>query len=284
MNHADCTIRAIPDLYGIGFRVGTYCQWVATLLAGAALPDEIGTMHANTICFQCAVLAALVLMTCKGAVQQPEVLVVILLAFGGFLAAQMFEYGMAGRPAKGTSAVRSFVVLQVFGGLIGYCLWFWWRGVGSLLPPAPASCVYYTFAFHRCSVASLRIFGIVMSIVGGVLFVVAEALAVTLPVLRSLRGGRKVALQHIISSSSPWLGHLWMPRSRIWLQMALSVASISYLVVMVEMTLWWNPIVGANRMDSVGQLLPLVIGATGLLRVLYILLREGLLVPVTSHC
>ncbi|KAK0738671.1 hypothetical protein B0T18DRAFT_422555 [Schizothecium vesticola] len=284
MNHANCTIHAIPDLYGIGFRVGTYCQWLATLLAGAALPDEAGTMHANTICFQCAVLAALVLLTRKGVVQQPEVLVVILLAFGGFLAAQMFEYGLSGRPAKGTSAVRSFVVLQVFGGLIGYSLWFWWRGVGSLLPPAPASCVYYTFAFCRCPVASLRVFGIVMSIVGGALFVVAEALALTLPLLRSLRGGRKVALQHIITPSSPWPGHLWMPRSRIWLQMVLSVVSMCYLVVMVEMTLFWNPIVGANRMDSVGELLPLVIGATGLLRVLYILLREGLLVPITSHC
>ena len=45
---------------------------------------------------------------------------------------------------------------------------------------------------------------------------------------------------------------------------------------MVELTLLWNPIVGANSMDSVGQLVPLVIGATGLCKVLYLLLRERL--------
>lgn len=88
-----CQILATQDLYGIGTRTGTYCQWIATLVAGIALPEEAVSIQTTTICFQCAVLGALVVITLRGSIAQPEVLIIVPLVFGGFVATQTFEQG-----------------------------------------------------------------------------------------------------------------------------------------------------------------------------------------------
>jgi hypothetical protein len=272
-----CHIEATQDLYGIGIRTGIYCQWIATILAGVALPEETAAIQTNTICFQCAILGALILLTARATIDQPEVLIIVPLAFGGFSAAQTFEHGtslVGTAAAKGASALRTLVMLQIFGVLVGYSLWFWWEGVDSMSPPG---CTYYAFVFAKVMIASLRVFGIVMSILGGLCFIVAELLFLIWPTLSCIQAGRRVTAQYFITAPGISFGDKGTPRWQIWVRIAISVGSVCYVIVMVELTLAWNPTVeGANTLESVGQLVPLIIGMTGLLRIFYLLLRKRL--------
>ena len=259
---------ATQDLYGIGIRTGIYCQWIATMVAGVALPAETVAIQTNTMCLQCAILGALILMTVRASIAQPDVLIIVPLTFGGFLAAQTFEHGtslVGAATAKGASALRTLVMLHIFGVLVGYSLWFWWEGVDNL---SPAACTYYAFVFGKVMIARLRVFGIAISIFGGLCFIIAELFFLIWPTLSCIQAGRRVTAQYFITA--PGI-------SRIWARIAISVASVCYVIIMVEMTLTWNPTIeGANTLESVGQLVPLTIGVTGLLRISYLLLRKPL--------
>ncbi|KAH6618145.1 hypothetical protein B0J18DRAFT_436613 [Chaetomium sp. MPI-SDFR-AT-0129] len=285
-----CQINTTQDLYGIGIRTGIYCQWAATMAAGIALPEETAAIRTNTICFQCAILGALILMTARGSIAQPEVLIIVPLAFGGFSAAQTFEYGtsLVGTgtatgtgTAKGAGAsasaspLRTQIMLQIFGVLVGYSLWFWWEGVETV---SPAGCTYYAFVFGKVSIVRLRVFGIVMSIFGGICFVNAEVLVLVVPMLSCIRSGRRVTAQYFITTPGRISsGGKETPRWQIWVRIAINVVSVCYFIVMIELTLAWNPTIkGANTLESVGQLVPLVVGVTGLLRISYLLLRKPL--------
>ncbi|KAK3366652.1 hypothetical protein B0T24DRAFT_596566 [Lasiosphaeria ovina] len=283
---------AAQDLYGVGIRAGTYCQRIATLVAGMALPEEAASIQTTTIYFQCAVLGTLILVTLRRNIAQPEVLVIVPLVFGGFVAAQTFEPGTmrliggggtGGARQKMPFGLRALVMLQILGALAGYSLWFWCKGLDSTLPaeadPDAAPCTYYAFMLSRVEVSRPRVFEVLMSGLGGICFVVADALSLVGPALSYITSGRRIAVWHLIAAA---LGigdaqdTMDTPRWRIWAKMIVSFTAIGYIVVMVEITLAWNPIEGANGMDSVGQLVPLIIGAMGLVKIAYLFLRERL--------
>ncbi|KAH6617433.1 hypothetical protein F5144DRAFT_392350 [Chaetomium tenue] len=269
-----CQIEATQDLYGIGIRTGIYCQWIATMVAGVALPEEMVAIQTNTICFQCAIPGALLLATLRASIAQPEVLIVVPLAFGGFSAAQAFGNGASlveAGTARGASPLRALIMLQMFGFLVGYGLWFWWGGVDNV---SPAACTYYAFVFGKVMITRLRVFGIAISIFGGFCFMIAEFVFLILPTLSCIRAGRRATAQYFTAP-----GFLSRdketPRWQIWARIVVNVASVCYIIVMVEMTLAWNPTLeGANTLESVGQLVPLIIGVAGLLRISYSLLRK----------
>jgi hypothetical protein len=48
-----------------------------------------------------------------------------------------------------------------------------------------------------------------------------------------------------------------------------AIAGLVYMVLAIELTLVWNSILGVYTIGTVGQLIPFVIGAAGLLKVFY---------------
>ncbi|KAK0712537.1 hypothetical protein B0T26DRAFT_339546 [Lasiosphaeria miniovina] len=182
--------------------------------------------------------------------------------------------------------LRTLVMLQILSALAGYSLWFWCKGLDSILPVADAEagadvapCTYYAFVLSRAEVSRLRVFGILMSGLGGICFVVADSLSLIGPALSCIPSGRRIAVWHLMAAALG-IGNaqdtMDTPPWRIWAKMMASVAAVGYIVVTVEVTLAWNPIEGANDMDSVGQPVPLIIGGMGLARMAYLLLRERL--------
>jgi hypothetical protein len=172
-------------------------------------------------------------------------------------------------------------MLQIFGVLVGYSLWFWCEGVDSV---SPAACTYYAFVFAKVMITRLRVFGIAISALGGFCFIAAQVLFLIWPTLSCIQAGRRVTAQYFITAPGISFGDKGTPRWQIWVRIAISVGSVCYVIVMVELTLAWNPTIkGANTLESVGQLVPLMIGMIGLLRIFYLLLRKRLLQDGSSR-
>lgn len=70
---------------------------------------------------------------------------------------------------------------------------------------------------------------------------------------------------------------LSIARWQVWVSTICPVLSMAYLVIMIEITIAWNRIIGANSMDSVGQLLPFIIGIARLGKVVYRTIKERLM-------
>ncbi|KAH6973819.1 hypothetical protein BKA56DRAFT_676468 [Ilyonectria sp. MPI-CAGE-AT-0026] len=170
-----CDIEANPDLYGIGIRIGIYCQWLATALANMHLPEEANAIQTTTLCFQTAIMGALILLSAQGALAQPEVLVVLTLAFGGFVAARFFEASPAvsdSAESPKTSAFGTWVMIQILGAVSVYGLWFWATGLGDA---QSQHCSYVTLILTKVEIQKLRPFGIVVNTISCALLAVADS-------------------------------------------------------------------------------------------------------------
>lgn len=262
-----CSFTANQDLYGIGVRAGLYCQWTATLLAGLTLPDEAKSMQSNTLCFQIASLIAVITLTIKGLISQPEVVVVLPLCFGGFLAANATTNSFQ------VSVLRSFIITQTLGAFVAYSCWFWWEGVSILVRP---SCKYYTLIFVKVSIDRLRIFGISISTFGCFVFFIMELLIL----VRMSSTIRSIGILEALKYLRGTLGSHGQVQARwkVWTSTTLAGLSMIYTVIMIEVTIYWNEITEANDISSVGQLIPLIIGSTGLFKIYYLLALRKLCV------
>lgn len=212
----------------------------------------------------------MILVTVRGTLVDQEVLVILLLTFGGFLAVRIFDPPLPPRADSddaSPSAVRFLIIIQVFSVSTAYNSWFWWRGVLAL---ESSTCHYYTLVFAKVDILKLRVFALVISTLCTVFVAVVEALLVWLtPML--LGAGPRKALKQLIWTRLPLLSdRRETARWKLWCANGLTLVSMVYVVLMVEFTVSWGLLDGANAIDSVGQLLPLVGGVTGLLRTLYL--------------
>lgn len=266
-----CLFPANQDLYGIGVRVGLYCQWVATLMATEALPEEADALRSNNICFQIAIMVSMVVLTSKRSIIQPEIMIALPLCFGGFSAATYPVVSHAATRATDhvqQSIFQDLLAIQTFGALTAYSCWFWWHGMADM---SACPCVYYVFIFYKVEIEKLRIFGIIMSIIGCLVFLFVNAMYIT-RVISILRDRLSTSFQWFASTQTyaPSLG----PRWHRWLTLFISAISMVYLAIMVEMTIAWNEITGSYSVDSHGQLVPLIIGVSALVKVCFLQFRR----------
>ncbi len=273
-----CHASATQDLIGIGVRIGLYCQWLAAFIAGSSLPLEVAPIQTTTIGFQIAILCSLILVTVRGTLVDQEVLIVLPLTFGGFLAVHIFNPALPPRAdsedASSASVIRFFIIMQVFSVLVAYNSWFWWRGVLAL---ESDTCHYYVFVFAKVDILRLRVFALVISTLCSALVATVEVLLITWLTSIVLGAGPRKALWHLFWARLPLLTDpRETPRWKTWCANGLALVSMAYVVVMIEVTISWNLLDDANAVDSIGQLLPLVVGVTGLLRILYLSVKNAI--------
>ncbi|GAW20623.1 hypothetical protein ANO14919_101310 [Xylariales sp. No.14919] len=261
MEHT-CDIIPNQDLYGLGVRIGVYAQWVAVLIASWQLRDEAVAIQATILSFQTGVMSALLFSTARENLKPPEVIVVLPLAFGGFVTAGLL------RPSQ--TLFGSLVTMHVFGATSGYSLWFWWSGITVF---DYDNCTYVTLIFAIVEIRRLRIFGIVVSTITSI-FLLAMDLYGAYWVLAAIRhSGLRILIGRAVhmrtGSGSPHT-----KRWHVWLQRVSCTLSLIYLAVMVEATIYWNKFHGVNSITSVGQIIPFVIGIICLIQVLYAFLTS----------
>jgi hypothetical protein len=268
-----CKFPHNSDLYGIGIRVGLYCQWLTSLASQIYVPAEAPATQATSQLFQTAVLISLVVLTATRSIYQPEVIVVLSLSFGGFLTSHHLPDLVNDR----ASIPRRAVAVINFGAFAAYCCWFWSCGALRLQEQHP-DCVYVTMLFGRCKIIALRAFGIVMSSIGCFVFLVIAATYTRRVSVLVAQDGLKTSLWYLIpvTGAPGVVTRDSKPRWQTWLQIAVALLAQAHVIAMVELTLRWNPQQDYQNVLAAGQMIPLVIGVSGLVRILYLVLTSQL--------
>jgi hypothetical protein len=245
-NLLDCRVNGNADFYGFGIRLGTYFQFIATLLVTLYAPEEESFYLALNNLLQTAMFAGLLLLTVsQGPLLVVEPVIVMFLLFGSLssLTSDGFFLSPVGRPS-------GIYRLLLYSGIAGYSCWFWFKGIDTVAKPlAPASCDFSTTAFFGqvSSFGPFRTFNKVASVMG--LAVCVSFLIFS--IRKSLTGG----------------GSRIKPREKTT-DVILLIISITIIIVSIVGAEWIihaNHITGIYDVNGVGQLIPLLVGALGMI-------------------
>lgn len=279
-----CGFVGNGDTYGLGVRLGAYLQWITSLFASQLSVDEANSMRGVNTCFNFAMLVALIWQTFSRDphLYPSEAYILLLFCISGICSTFLFSQNLQRNIEKplapdlpAMSSCFSKCLATDAGGVVrvaftfatfAYMAWFSFKGLDDMDNPPCASRVFF-FAIVDLH-GWLRTFLQVLSIST----VIGSGLALL------------ASLLQVGWDSRMWLVH-WMEadssdnqdRSHVT-TVSLSFKSIGIALVVfliftlaIELTLIWSHIRGVYSCSSTGQLFPLVIGVSGLLRLIYVL-------------
>ncbi|MCJ1387706.1 hypothetical protein MMC18_000549 [Xylographa bjoerkii] len=287
----DCSSTYGGDYYGIGVRLGVYFSWFTSWIANVFLPEEIASaLDANTM-FLLSLMASIFYSTHKGILSYIDGLILMHLCSGylfgclscwGYRTRHYHHEGPMGIRHYGRFGTHCRLVLAV--AISAYGIWFWTDGVsdGLQIPISPdtgdlISCQCYplqTFFFAKLRVyGGMRYFYIVVSI-GSTLYYAVMLLAAA--------AERIHHVVHVLNQTKPVFETViyetgFTPKELEILYKALSIGNLIWMIfvaIMVEMTLNYNRVKNViSLLDTFypAQLLPMLIGAFGLTRILFLL-------------
>lgn len=244
-NLGDCIVKGNADFYGFGIRLGTYFQFFATLLVTLYAPKEEDFYRALNNLLQTAMFAGLLILTRTQNLLSVEPVIVIFLLFGSLSSLTVEGFSPLGRPS-------GIYRLLLYSGIAGYSCWFWFTGIDSVAKQlTPESCGLETTAFFGqvSPYGRFRTFNKVASVLG-------LALCVLLLIWSSMKfknGG---------SRSRP---------AERTTDVVLLLYSFTIIIVSIVGAEW---IIRANHMthiydvNGVGQIIPLLVGALGMIETL----------------
>lgn len=166
-NLSDCIVTGNADFYGFGIRLGTYFQFVATLLVTLYAPKEEDFYRALNNLLQTALFAGLIILTRTQNLLVIEPVIVIFLLFGSLSSLTGEGFSPIGRPS-------GIYRLLLYSGIAGYSCWFWFTGIDSVANGlAPPKCKLKTTTFFGqvSPYGGFRAFNKVASVLGLVLCV-----------------------------------------------------------------------------------------------------------------
>jgi hypothetical protein len=250
-----CPLNGNSDLYGIGVRAGLYAQWVATLLVTLFSPEEEETFRIVNLLIQSSVFLGICQQTSRET-NAVEPIIILFLMCGSLSS-------LSGDGISNFGHVSGVFRVLFYTALSAYGCWFWFVGLDKMTRPG---CEEIAF-FGRVSVngwfgslaKALSIFGLIFSVC--LIGVSNHA------VMRRFRKGHHAALE---------CPKRQRPRVEIGL-LVLSMGLIAFSIVVVEYLIKVNNITGLSGVESVGQLIPLLIGALECTTIFWKILVEGLL-------
>ncbi|MCJ1284192.1 hypothetical protein MMC26_003523 [Xylographa opegraphella] len=287
----DCSSKFGGDYYGFGVRLGVYFSWLTSWIANVFLPEEIASaLDANTM-FLLSLMASIFYSTRQGILSYIDGLILMhlssgylfgCLSFWGYRTRHYHHEGPMGIRHFGRFGTHCRLVLAL--AISAYGIWFWTDGVsdGLQIPLNPdtedlISCQCYplqTFFFAKVRVyGGIRYFYIIMTICSTAyygLMILAAAIERLHHIVHVLNQ-KKPVFETVIYETG--LSHNELDI----LFKVLSIGNLIWMifaVLMVEMTLNYNRVGNViNLVDTFypAQLLPMLIGAFGLIRILFLL-------------
>lgn len=244
-----CDVDGNGDFYGLGIRVGFYAQWLSTLIVKLFVHKEIPTYRTVNLLLQLAVIVCLVFMSAQHTIHPPEVMIAFWLLVGS---PSSLQWGLINR----SGIVARLFRVALYAALSAFGCWFWFGGVDAL-PQMP--CESVAFLGETTTNGWFRWLGKVVC-VGGL----AACVGVFVWIAKDywIRRSYEEAATH--EGKQPKSKAQERPQMDIALLaisisvMALSITSIEYLIID-------NHLVGVNDILEPGQLIPLIVGAFGLL-------------------
>ena len=296
----DCGFDGNPDLYGLGLRLGFYIQAAPSTLAIMVLYRETIYIWSSSVAFVLATFAVLLRDTIRNTLKVSEIAIVAWLL--SFQVARMVPL-ILGIERYGMNPINQ-TLLYLFSSLTlaGNCyfVWFWNVGLDSM--PRTA-CEEYAFVFVRVDLrGGFRTFNKVWFN----FFTAVQCLGLLstcgpLAELRAMRPGmvgaadnplsllaslllyvhyrlnpekRQKAMQEaLVAEAAMKNAPLELGKKTIGPRLFWFVALTTGLIPAIEMQIKWNGIRGVNRLDSPGQLIPLLLSLGQLVHVLYSIMR-----------
>jgi hypothetical protein len=245
-NRDDCIFTGNADFYGFGIRLGTYFQFVATLLVTLFAPKEEGFYRALNNLLQTAMFAGLIVLTRSGDLISVEPVLVIFLLFGSLSSLTSEGFSPLGKPS-------GLYRLLLYSGIAGYSCWFWFVGLDTTVKSlAPAHCNLKETAFFGqvSPYGHFRTFNKVASVAGLV-----------------------VCVMYLIWGAKKWFpnGGSRNPISQRTTDVALLLYSIAIILISIvgaEYIIRANHMQGVYDVNGVGQIIPLLVGALGMIETL----------------
>lgn len=245
-NLSDCIVKGNADFYGFGIRLGTYFQFFATLLVTLYAPREEEFYRALNNLLQTAMFAGLIILTRTQSLLTIEPIIVIFLLFGSLSSLTGDGLSPIGRPS-------GIYRLLLYSGIAGYSCWFWFTGIDTVAKSlAPPHCGLKTAAFFGqvSPYGRFRTFNKVASVLGLVLCV----LLFIWSVIKFFKneGRRNSNVERTTD-------------------VVLLFYSFTIIIVSIVGAEW---IIRANHMtdiydvNGVGQIIPLLVGALGMIETL----------------
>ncbi|KAJ5986319.1 hypothetical protein N7451_010684 [Penicillium sp. IBT 35674x] len=279
-----CGFVGNSDTYGLGVRLGAYLQWITSLFASQLSASEADSMRGVNTCFNIAMLVALIWQTFSRDphLYPSEAYILLLFCICGicstFLFSRNLELSTGKTLAHDLSVMSSFFskfLATDAGGLVTvaftfatftYMAWFSFKGLDDMDNPPCASRVFF-FAIvdlHGWLRKFLQVLSISTVVGSGLAFL--------------------VSLLQVGWNSRMWLVH-WMEadpsdnqdRSHVTTvtlslkNIGIALAVFFVFTLAIELTLIWSHIRDVYSCSSTGQLFPLVIGISGLLRLSFVL-------------
>ncbi|KAK1976995.1 hypothetical protein LZ30DRAFT_602274 [Colletotrichum cereale] len=269
---ASCQVQGEPELYGLGIRVAFYIQWFGAIVAEYLEVADLPDMRLLGLLFSTAALVGLVVRlsaaaAAAAALQPADVYIVLLLATGIYIslvplyiwkAATCFgPYWDPFRWSRETPSPAfrglNFALLLAATSL---AIWYWC----AFVPENPCSSEQYGFLFSRVSlgnkgfVASNAIMYLVILL--ACVLILLLKIGWKVPYRRERRKKRRVRKTHIVAVKE--------------LKTLSDMAVAATLTAAVELAVSWNGIAGANYVSDTAQVLPLLVSAGFLVRMLFL--------------
>ncbi|KAK2040705.1 hypothetical protein LZ31DRAFT_557599 [Colletotrichum somersetense] len=267
---ASCQVQGEPELYGLGIRVAFYIQWFGAIVAEYLEVADLPDMRLLGLLFSAAALVGLVVRLSVAAALQPtDVYIVLLLATGIYVflvPLYAWKAVTCFRPYWDPFRWSKEMPSPAFKGLnftlllaiTSLAIWYWC----AFVPGNPCSSAQYGFLFSPISlgnkgfVASNAIMHLVILL--ACVLVLLLKIGWKVPCWRARRKKkRRVSKTHIVAVKE--------------LKTLSDVAVAATLTAGVELVVSWNGISAAvNHVSDTAQVLPLLVSAGFLVRVLFL--------------
>lgn len=309
--NSGCGFVGNSDVYGLGIRIGLYSQWLSTLISNWFHHYNLTRMRDVNTCFQMAMMISLLAVTSRSQVVRPhavEVYIIMMQIIGSvclrptpFVCFALTLIVVKSCTVSNHATSESKWGETTWGGVIrffvyfivaGYSTFFWFTDLDRLGELEPG-CSAYGFFFAKVGLASpwfrwihkigsisaLAIFTILLSYTvyrHGRLFVDNSFIGDLRRKRQEKRNrgtinrdpyGIQKLLDDVVNPNADMpIVHRFTP-AVCFAVFVIAIAAIECLVV-------WNGITGVDEAFGTGQLIPLVTGVGGLLRVLYLMWSE----------
>ncbi|TVY73587.1 hypothetical protein LSUE1_G006853, partial [Lachnellula suecica] len=263
----DCSFAGNADMYGLGIRIGFYCQWYSTILAVWIAPKEVPSLRLSNSLFVAATFLALIIQTAKENLRPVEIYIILLLTFGGYLyLVPLYIWrlltGCTPRwdPSRylrvKTGTVFSALNFALLISVSLFQIWFWFAKARR---SGLETCRPYGFFFWKFHLDAR---GFVIANVTFLVVLLVCCLSVLVLLVAAKLGHFKEKKHERISKRRQTI--LQGMQSAINVVVATSVATAT------ELTVRWNRISGVLDLSTAGQLIPLIIGGGLIIRVIYV--------------
>jgi hypothetical protein len=295
---AECGFEGNPELYGLGIRMGVYFQWASALIIWRWYPEGRTELGGAYLVFLFALLIAMIVNTARlEPTHSAEILLLMYIIFGGIFTVMTIgvrrSHVQKIRELKG-SWVQALTLCFILAAASIYCSWFWLFGIHHDF--LETECGTYGFLFTKVSLKNehvtkfLATLSVYLSIIygGALIFILGNLALFTLKVPSAVRMVRKYKpvpkpkhaplsdIQEFPSPSPPegLFSKNWRDVMTSIILPMVNVVSLIYSVIGIEMTLQWNHVTSVYTINSVGQLIPFVIGLAGFVKVIYEPLKD----------